>query len=231
LQLARRERVSFITYDYLAVGSELGALRASGLRDVAYPGEPGACLDLKARDFAAYVQGLGHDHRQDIRRNMRRAEEAGVRVEITTDVRVEQIRVCELVRNVYRRHDERTMPAPEAFITSAATHVAGDAILLLAYLGEHLAGCGFILQDRGEMALRVLGLDYARDREGHVYRSILLSAIRYAIESGARRVDGGSTAYTFKDRLGFELESTSVAFTSPNPLLGCLGNLAARLAQ
>ncbi len=236
-RLAAGEGYSFIVYDYLEAGPELASLRQAGLQDLLYPSEEGTFLPITWHSFEEYLMSLGHKRRQDLRRNIRRAEEAGAQVEVkrlassnggTPLSPAEQARVHELVHNVYRQHRERKMPSPDAFCASAAANVADQVILLLVHLDSQIAGCGFLLQDEGEISLRVLGLDYALDERGHVYRSLWHGAIRHAIQSGARRLDGGSTAYALKQRLGFQLERTSVSFTSASPVLRRLGNWLAR---
>ena len=101
-----------------------------------------------------------------------------------------------------------------------------DAVWLKAELGERLVGCGLLLGDGGHWMMTLLGLDYA---VRYAYFQLVYTAIRCAIERGARVLWGGTGAYELKGRLGFEVRPEHYAvFAASGRGLQVLGRWLAR---
>jgi GNAT superfamily N-acetyltransferase len=91
------------------------------------------------------------------------------------------------------------------------------AAWLAAEINGQLVGCGLLLPDGGALTLALLGLDYTAQ---YAYFQLMYAAIRHAIQAGASVLRGGTGAYEFKQRLGFQTEPrSSIAFYITNGVL------------
>lgn len=205
---ARQHGISFMLYDYLDSNDPTPAQ----FTRLAVP-EPGTRLRLNFENFDAYVERLGKSAKKDYRRHSNHADQLGIRVQTHRSVThlEESIR---LIHNVYDHH--KTPPDPHIrSILENASRV--DAIWLTAKIGDRLVGCGLLLGDGGTYSLALLGMDYEVE---YVYFQLVYAAIRAAIEAGAQNLRGGSGAYEFKGRLGFQLETNNnIAVTASNGVL------------
>jgi predicted N-acyltransferase len=214
--LARQHRVSFLAFDYLedAEAEQLGASKAFVPVSAT---DPGTYLAITWPDFDSYLKHLSKSARSHYRRHSKFAAELGIQIKRYPAVTsVDQ--AMDLIRNVENHHDA----APDPWVRLAlenATMV--DATWLAAEIEGRLVGCQILLRD-GEAYLHTgAGLDYSIQ---YAYFQLTYEAIRCAIDQGARLLQGGSGAYEFKRRLGFQLQRNNrTAFGANNGLLRWIG--------
>lgn len=175
--------------------------------------EPNTFLDLTWPDFDTYLASLGKSARKDFKRHRNRAADLGI--EVRALPRVPDIDAAlTLIRSVEEHHN--TPPHPYAQSVLEHSPQVG-ATWLAAEIDGRLVGCGLLLPDRDALTLTFLGLDYEVQ---YVYFQLMYAAIHHAIDSGAAVLRGGSGAYDFKRRLGFQVEPPfHIAFFINNSLL------------
>jgi predicted N-acyltransferase len=220
--LARQAGCSFLLYNLLSPGTRLALLEKAGLASYRYTTEPGTVLTLQWPNFDAYLAHFPRKRRKDLRRSVRLIERAGIEITVEADPRPWAERFYDLLVKLYAEHGS-AMPFSQDLAHQAYTHLGDQAPLLVARRHGKVIGCGFCFCDGDTLLLRILGLDKEEDPKGHGYRGLFFEAIRYAIARGLWRIDAGSTAYTWKRRLGFEMIHSTVCFTSPRPGLQLLG--------
>ena len=203
-EIAERHNVSFVVFDYIT--PEFDALPSTSLVELP---DPGTILKTPHATFDDYIASLSRSARRSYRRNMQSADEIGIRFEMR-DSFDDLERALQLVYAVHEHHG--SFPEPHTEIALRQAHGVGGT-WLLAWIGDRLVGCGMLLQDNGAAGTVFLGLDYS---ERYVYFQIFYGAIRAAIEQGAHTVYGGSGAYEFKQRLGFEVVPNN--FTRVQPI-------------
>ncbi len=180
--------------------------------------ESGTYLEVNWPDFDGYVNALGQSARKDFNRHRNRATDAGIKIQTLSQVSDIEGALT-LIRNVDAHHRSSSNPYTQRILENIEL---GDGIWLEATIEGRLVGCGALFADRGVSTLALLGLDYT---EKYVYFQLMYAAIRHAIESGATLLRGGSGAYEFKRRLGFQQEShSSIAFFINNRLLRQIAN-------
>ena len=205
---AHQHGVSFTLFDYLPSA----ALSPAQYTRLSVP-EPGTCLHLNVNRFDTYLDRLGKSAKKDYRRHFNHATKLGIKVETHSDV-TDVEWSTELIDNVARHH--QSPPDPHTRLILENAHQV-DSIWLTAKIGERLVGCGLLLGDGGTYSLALLGMDYEVE---YVYFQLVYAAIRAAIEAGAQNLRGGSGAYTFKERLGFQLETNNnIAVAATNAVL------------
>jgi predicted N-acyltransferase len=175
--------------------------------------DAGTALPLSWSSFEEYVKQLGKSARKDFHRHCNRAEDLGI--EVKTHSRVSHLDdALALIQNVERRHG--TPPNPRTRRALENVNLV-DATWLTAKFDGRLVGCGILLGDGDTCALAFLGLDYAVQ---YVYFQMMYAAIRCAIEARLRELWGGSGAYEFKERLGFQpVNNNQLVFAANNRLI------------
>lgn len=205
---AREHGVSFTLFDYLT----LDALGPEHFTRLSIP-EPGTCLRLNVDNFDTYLDRLGKSAKKDFRRHFNHAAKLGIKVETHRDVTDLEPAIC-LIHNVSHHHN--SPPDPHTRLILENAHQV-DSIWLTAKIEDRLVGCGLLLGDEGTYSLALLGIDYVVE---YVYFQLVYAAIRTAIEAGARSLRGGSGAYEFKERLGFQVETNNnIAVAATNGVL------------
>ncbi|MFN8528666.1 MAG: GNAT family N-acetyltransferase [Anaerolineae bacterium] len=212
--IARQHHVSFLFFDYLE--APLTGLRGYGSLDMA---EPGTELAIQWADFDSYLSSLKKSAYKDYRRHANRAADLGISMTVlplnaeTVVPDVEQ--AIRLIQNVDRAHNSPSHPYMRRALEQAHH---GTTSFIAARIGDRLVGCGLMLRDGDHAMLSLLGLDY--DVE-YVYFQLFYAAVRTAIETGVKVLWGGSGAYEYKERFGFQKQhKTTVTFTASNRLVG-----------
>ncbi len=183
--------------------------------------EPGTRLLLDGADFETFLSRLGKSARKDYHRHTNRAAELGITVACHNSAcRINE--AIALIRSVERHH--HTSPHPHIQHILQQMEMVGGT-WLTAEMGERLVGCGLLLGDGPVQFLTLLGLDYTVQ---FTYFQLVYAAIRRAIETGGRDLRGGSGAYDFKRRLGFEIEHNNIIASKVNNRI--LGWFAHRFA-
>jgi len=205
---AKQHGVSFMIYDYLAPEES----NPPQFTRLSVP-EPGTRLRLNFDNFESYVNWLGKSAKKDYRRHTNHAVNLGIEVQTHRSV-TDLHAATRLIHKVYEHHKTPPDPHIESILENA--HRV-NAIWLTAKIGERLVGCGLLLGDGDTYTLALLGMDYEVE---YVYFQLVYAAIRAAIEAGAQNLRGGSGAYEFKQRLGFQLETNNnIAVTATNGML------------
>ncbi len=201
--------VSFLIFDYLKPSE----IQMPGFGSMDMP-EPGTALSITWANFDDYVKQLGKSARKDYHRHCNRASDLDIH--ISTHKQVNRLdEAVMLIQNVERHHQTPLNPRTRAALENA--HMV-DVTWITAEFDGRLVGCGALLGDGDTRALALLGMDYDVQ---YVYFQLMYAAIRSAIESGVRVLWGGTAAYEFKERLGFQrMNNTQIMFSASNRLVG-----------
>jgi predicted N-acyltransferase len=208
-KFSRRQGVSFLIYDYL----EPAEIYIPGFAQYEMP-DAGTALLLSWANFEDYVKQLGKSARKDYNRHCNRAQDLGIEVKTYGQV-TDLESALALIHNVERHHG--TPPNPRTRQALENLHMV-DATWLTAELDGQMVGCGALIGDGDTRALAFLGLDYGVQ---YVYFQMMYAAIRCSLESGLRTLWGGSGAYEFKERLGFQaVNNNQIVFAASNRIIG-----------
>jgi len=218
-ELARTRPTSFVAIGWLTE-TEHHAVQQTGM----YQTQPhnGTVLVNRWANFDEYIQTLGKTARKDYRQHSNHARKMNIRIEETRQFAhyAEQFRA--LMANVDDHYRNTGSAMPDAkFFELAERELADNGVMLLAWVGDTLAGFGYLLHDQGILKPSLLGKDY---RYKYIYFEIFYAMLRYGIDNGFRLIRGGvGGAYQFKRSLGFENKTTFTAYTSPSPIFQWMG--------
>ncbi|MGH3662850.1 MAG: GNAT family N-acetyltransferase, partial [Micromonosporaceae bacterium] len=158
-------------------------------------------------DWDGYLASMSNGRKWEARRELRKFEAAGCRIEVTElSPYVEPL--GRLLGNVQRHHgvdipDELHIGYLRGCAKGA---LAEQAVVFQCFRGEDLIGFALGFRHRGQLAMRVAGLDYEKTRGTNAY-FVLMSyqPVRYALEHGLTTIDLGPEGYRTKLLRGGEL--------------------------
>jgi predicted N-acyltransferase len=210
LCLARKQRASFIIFDYLSRASiyhwpECFSTMA-GL-------DPGTKMESCWMSIDEYLASGNKKDRQHYKRVLREAEKLGIamnRHRIAPNIDEALL----LIRNV--EEDHGALPNPWARPMLEHMQMVNSSFLT-ARIDKQLVGCGLIFEDNHAQMTSMLGL--AKDIP-YVYFMLVYESLKMAFERKVRLLRWGSGAYDVKQRLGFSFEDNgSLVFTAVHPFV------------
>jgi len=173
------------------------------------------------QSFDAYLQSLSSKRRIEIRRQMRKAGENGVTVRSLRprDVAALEAEMYRFYSQSLAAHDITRPWLDEGFLPALRTHLAENAILIVAHVRDRLAGFTLGLHDQHTIDYPMLGLNAALAREYGVYFLMHYEMIRFAIENGFRASYVGAMTLDVKRRLGYQINPRYYFLRSQNRVL------------
>lgn len=208
----------FLGLDYLDA-DESALIKATASDGVIIEMMPDTYLPIQAPTWEAFVADLPYRQRKDVRRELRRAEAAGYRVESWEHFAVRSEELYSLVANVHRQHGEPAVPVRKDVYAAAERFVPGS-VALVVRREERIVACGLILRDDDLLLPTLAGLEYSE--AAVAYPLLAYGAVRHAIESGGRGILFGTTSYEIKQRLGCQLQPRAYAFSTRSRFLNVL---------
>lgn len=176
------------------------------------PGITDTRLDIRWDSFDDYLAGaLRAKPRHFLKKCYRKAEKASVSFEVAKSPARHQQAIFSLIKNVADRNRSEPLYAAD-FLTAVERHLEPeDIVVILAWVGDRLAGCTINYRDKDRLVMKTLGLDYELAQPLNIYRLIIAEGVRAAIQIGVKTVHAGFSQYDIKRRLGFQLAETITA--------------------
>ncbi|MFJ4676913.1 GNAT family N-acetyltransferase [Kitasatospora sp. NPDC088783] len=140
-------------------------------------------------------------HRRDVRRQWRRATEAGLALDPLTAHRMLP-HLAEFTRLAVGTAERHGCPLYGLDMFERLARVPG-AVLLAARAENRLVGGLYSWLHDDCLYLWASGIDYRHPAGRLAYAWLMSEAPRWAIEQGARRIDAGRANYRAKQRLGY----------------------------
>jgi predicted N-acyltransferase len=218
-ELARKHPTSFVAIGWL---TEAEHRAVKGIKLFLTQKHTGTVLVNRWSNFDEYLMTLGKTARKDYRQHSNHARKMGIRIELTPKFAQYARQFQSLMMNVDSHYHNSGSAVPSVeFFELAEKEMADKGMMILAWVGDTLAGFGYLLHDQGILKPSLLGKDY---RYKYVYFEIFYAMMRYGIDNGFNQIRGGvGGAYQFKRSLGFEDQWSYTAFTSPSPLFKWMG--------
>jgi uncharacterized protein len=164
-------------------------------------------LRVRWRTFEEYVAAISARRRSVVQRDFASFDDLGADLTVSPLAGQER-RLAPLLANVDRRHGLReTDEHAESFLRRyGSCGLDRMALVFRADLGDRPLAFALAYHFGDQLALRVVGLDYAASSSGAAYfQTLFYAPIRYAIEHEIREIDFGITAYRPKLLRGCDL--------------------------
>ena len=203
-------------YGFANVASEEGLatlLRKETLAEAAMTERYRA--DVEDRTFDEFLSVMKSDHRIELGRQVRRASEAGVRVEIHDGSVAHVDALVGMLADLAGRHDASAYYWPERVVPFVRS-LTGITQVIEIWLDDVLLAGGVCFVDRGTLHLWAAGARYGVTPFSPYY-VLVYESIRLAWAHGASVIEGGRGNGVFKQRHGFR----------PVPLSGFVGRAVA----
>ena len=105
----------------------------------------------------------------------------------------------------------------EYFQTTSA-----DSIYSLIFIESRLVGFSQILRKRESAVASFMGMDYEVNESVGLYFAIVIRIMDIAPAWGLKVIEMGETSYSFKKRIGCELQNTWIYYRHRNPMANAL---------
>ena len=169
---------------------------------------PVAVLDIVWNSFEHYLASLRRSARSNVRIELRRNREAGIRIAEIDDVAALAPRLHQLVDAHYLRLNGVPIPFAEPFLPALKASLGSDATFYGAFHGETLVGVSVMLRHGDTSSGPIIGLA-ARDVAFSYFNLAFYRPITDAIAAGQRRLYLGTMLYEPKVRRGARVLATS----------------------
>jgi predicted N-acyltransferase len=176
-------------------------------------------LDLPYADFDEYLSSLNRKTRGNVRNTINKTKKRWkLKTIITNEFEQYKSIASTLQRYVCKTHDDYRWYLPEEFYEALEKNGKDTAELLIIFKDDIPLACGLTINSSLTCHCRAAGID-PRYRRYQAYFLMYYEEIARAIEKNQKRIYFGTTAYTFKERMGFEKENLYGLVKMKNPLI------------
>lgn len=189
-------------------------------------------IDLPGTGIEDHVASLPtRQRRTNFRREQRRFGETGPRVE-QVDLAGHGSWLGPLLANVQRKYGhDSTADQMATLLCRQAEHLGDRAVVFACFSGDQLAGFSLCYRWGAELALRVVGFDYARVTGADEYALVAAHApLAYGYRHGVRRLHLGIDSYEAKIRRGARVRPLWAVTSFPGGDADAVAAAAGRLA-
>jgi predicted N-acyltransferase len=171
---------------------------------------PAYFLEGKFKSLDDYCAALRSHYRKQIKRSIRKREQAGVEIKVLTNAD-EIVKVyTDETHGLYHQMRERARVKYEAlsidFLHELARRISGPIHLITLVRASRIVAFGWCMQGENSYHMMYAGVDSALDDEMDLYFNLHYAALDRALRSGVSRIELGVTADAFKARLGCHAE-------------------------
>lgn len=174
-------------------------------------------------DFSSYLADLRSHRRHDIRRSLRKGDHNKLVVTRLHDpeaiVNAYTREAHELYVAVVQRSAHRVELLPIQFFHALARAFPRQVELVLATIDNRIVGFNWSLLARGVFHLLFCGIDYAMNPQADVYFNLMYAELDRALRLGARDIQVGQTADTFKARMGCHQQPRYISVRAQSALV------------
>lgn len=190
---------------------------------------PNVVLPLPHAHMEDYLASLSASMRKDLRRKIRRAQAAGITVEVASDIEGRIEEVYQLYLNTFNAGTVRFEKLTRQYFLEVGRKQREQARFFLFFLQGRLVGFNLCFLHGGTLTDKFIGLDYAVARSCNLYFYTWYHNVEWCLRSGVRAYQVGQTDYEAKLRLGGERIPLFFFARHENPLANALLRLIAPL--
>lgn len=192
---------------------------------------PNCILDLECEDVEGYLATLSRPTRKDIRRKLKSAEP--VRIERRTDISdiKETIRALHEATRAASSFDYGDFESlPDRYFECVSSGLGGNALFLLYWVGDELAGFNLLLLSKDRAVDKFLGMRKDLAEGLNLYAVSWMENVKFCLERGIHTLIMGPTAYELKMRFGCRLQESGIWFRHRGPVANSILRRVAPLA-
>lgn len=166
---------------------------------------PDNYFDMRFGSFEAFEAGLRSRYRNQLRRTIKKFRAAGLQIRVVDAAAAEKVytdEVHQLYTQVRTRAKAGLEHLPADFFRGLCREFPEHTHFTFAYRGDVVVGfiCGVMYE--GKYYNLFCGFDYALNEDCGIYFNLMVEDLRYALSLNPKSIHMGSTADSFKERLG-----------------------------
>lgn len=208
-QICLRERIPLSAFLHHSKNNDFLIGDLVGHQYAKFPALPDTCIELNYEDFEGYLSSLGASARRNVRREMRKNREKGVKIKVYQGEEIESIAslLYSLHRNVCAHYGQKFGLFSAQFFQEIGQYLGSKAWVYAAWKDDRMIGFSLYLR-RGQTARAyVTGLDYGENRGSFTYFNVNYYApLERLIKEGIKRAYWGTTVYAAKVERGASLQ-------------------------
>ena len=187
---------------------------------------PAYFLEAKFNDLADYCMALRSHYRKQIKRSIRKREQAGVDIKVLTDAAEIVEAYTDEVHALYHQMREKAHVKYEAlsidFLHELARRMSGPIHLIVLARASKIVAFGWCLHGLNSYHMMYAGLDFSLDDDMDLYFNLHYAALDRALRSGVSKIELGVTADAFKARLGCYAEPLHFFMKGVGPVMSLI---------
>ncbi len=187
-----------------AAGEEAGITTLESFEYRPLETDPNMVLDIPEtwHTFDDYINSLASKYRSGARKIVKDVTNAGIELELLTDVSACAERLHQLYLNVHAKAAIRPVTLSVAYLPTLAAACGSRFRCTVAKRGSEILGFITSLKDGDTSVGYYIGFDYEANQQCPLYFRLLQVCIDDAVRFGCRRVSFGRTALDPKARMG-----------------------------
>ncbi len=173
-QMCLRERIPLSAFLHHYGNNDFLIRDLIGHQYAKFPALPDTYIQLGYEDFEGYLSSLGASARRNVRREMRKSRETGVKIKVYQGEEIESIAslLYSLHRNVCAHYGQKFSLFSAQFFQEIGQYLGSKAWVYAAWKDDRMIGFSLCLR-RGETArVYVTGLDYGENRGSFTYFNV-----------------------------------------------------------
>ncbi len=167
---------------------------------------PDNYFDMRYGSFEAFEVGLRSRYRNQLRRTIKKFRASGLQIRVVDDAATAQQAYTDEVHKLYMQVRARAKAGleylPAEFFRGLCREFPEHIHFTFAYRDDVVVGfiCGAMYE--GKYYNLFCGFDYELNEDCGIYFNLMVEDLRYALALNPKSIHMGSTADSFKERLG-----------------------------
>ncbi len=185
-------------------------------------------IAIQWKTFDEYLLNLDRKTRQNIRRELKKSDENGVKIKIISEFGQLSSVLSNLYSNLYMKYNGRQSHYYDAsFFESLNRHAGDKTVLFVATKNDKIVGFALCMQQKSHLEGFKSGFDYAScSKNDYVYFNLLYCApIKWAIENGIKEIYFGTGMAEIKMKRGCKPDASFYFVKCHDRLLDSIARL------
>jgi predicted N-acyltransferase len=167
-------------------------------------------IDIRFSDFEDYLSGLESKNRKNIRREIKKCQQNGIKIQETSISHYSKD-FERLYYNLATKYDKKAKMTIDSYLLNLLNNHVGDkSKAFVAIKDEKVIGFSILVEHAGVLAVWLTGYNYnLQSKTDFAYFNLCYYApIKYAIDSGIKRINFSSSCDEVKLARGCKAEQT-----------------------
>jgi len=168
-------------------------------------------IKIQWKNFDEYLMSLNRQTRENIRRELRKSDENGVKIEVVSEFGHLSGVLSNLYSNLFMKYNKKQTSYYDAsFFENLSKHAGDRVILFVATKKGKIVGFALCMRQNENLEGFKCGFDYsARSKNDFVYFNLAYyTPIKWAIENGIKEVYFGTGMERIKSKRGCKPDET-----------------------